>query len=264
MKNVLLMLTLGLLGVFYACNPIEDRNTLGDVPTPDQIDVSVTSIDGTNKIVLKNNTPQYGGMWDYKFGTSTKMIDTVIVPVVGTYAVTYKATTAGAIVDKDVEVTIEEMTYTVPGYSELTGNGVGKTWVYDKKEYPEGNMGKFCYLGPPDPHKWNKIWWDPGKAVGDDWYEDENASIKFEIDGANTICTFIPESGESIIGSFVLDMANMKLSVKDTHIPDHAHPNVLPENVNNGLYSICVLSDNSLILYQAQAKGWFWRFKPVE
>ena len=102
MKNVLLMLTLGLLGVFYACNPIEDRNTLGDVPTPDQIDVSVTSIDGTNKIVLKNNTPQYGGMWDYKFGTSTKMIDTVIVPVVGTYAVTYKATTAGAIVDKDV------------------------------------------------------------------------------------------------------------------------------------------------------------------
>ncbi len=264
MKNILVMFTLGLITTFYACNPIEDRLELGDLATPEQIDVSVTSIDGSNKIVLKNNSPQFGGMWDYKFGTSTKMIDTVVVPVVGTYTVTYKATTAGGIVDKNVDVTIDEMTYPVPGYSELTGNGTGKTWVYDKTQYPDGTWGKFCYLGPPNANKWKKIWWDPAKAVGDEWYQDENASIRFEIDGANTLCTFIPESGEAITGSFILDMVNKKLTVKDTHIPDHAHPNVLPENVNNGLYTISVLNDSSLVLYQAQKKGWFWRFKPAE
>ena len=264
MKSFLFILALGLLPAFYACNPIEDRYELGDIASPEQIDVSVTSINGSNKILLKNNTPQYGGMWDYKFGTSTKMTDTVIVPVVGTYTVTYLATTPGGIVTKNTDVTINEMSYPIPGYSELTDDGKGKIWVYDKQQYPNGNWGKFCYLGPPDPVKWEKIWWDPGKGVGDDWYEDENASIKFEIEGASTICTFIPESGESVTGSFLLDMAGMKLTLQNTHIPDNDHPNILPENINNGRYTICVLNDTSLVLYQAQKKGWFWRFKPAK
>lgn len=255
----------GLTFGFYSCSPIDDRNELGDIVSPDKIDLEVVSIDGTNKIVMINHTPEYGGMWDYKFGTTTKMRDTAIVPVVGTYALTYYATTAGGIVTKDAEVTIDEMTYPVPGYTELTDNGAGKTWVYDKQKYPNGNWGKFCYLGPPDPHKWNKIWWDPGKAIGDDWYKDENAAMRFEIDGANLICTFIPETGDPLVGSFVLDMHNMKLHVNQpAHILDYDHPNTLPGNPESGEYTICVLEDNSLILYQAQAKGWFWRFKPQE
>ena len=263
MKRIFLVLLIGTLLGFYACQPIDKRNELGDIASPDDIDLSVVSIDGTNKIVLINNTPQYGGMWDYKFGTTTKMVDTVVVPVVGTYEVTYYATTAGGIVEKDVAVTIDEMTYDVPGYTELTGNGAGKTWVYDKKPCANGNEGKFCYLGPPDPAKWNKIWWDPGCKVGPDWYTDFNGKMKFEIDGANLICTYIPETGDPQVGSFVLDMHNMQLTVKQpAHILDYAHPNTLPGNPESGLYTICVLEDNSLILYQAQAKGWFWRFKP--
>jgi len=263
MKKLILVIMLGVLTGFYACNPVDKRNELGDVVSPDEFDLVVTSINGTNKIILENRTPQYGGMWDYKFGTSTKMVDTVVVPVVGTYEVTYYATTDGGIVTKNVPVTIENMSEYVPGYAELTNNGIGKTWVYDKTLLPNGNWGKYCYLGPPDPNKWNKIWWDPGQAIGDDWYTDENASMTFKIEGANTICTFTPETGDELVGSFVLDMHNMQLRVNPpAHILDHAHPNVLPENINNGLYTICVLNDSSLILYQAQAKGWFWRFKP--
>ena len=265
MKKILIILLMGLFAGFYACQPIDKRNELGDIASPDQINLEVNSIDGTNKIVMVNHTPQYGGMWDYKFGTSTKMIDTAVVPVIGTYEVTYYATTDGGIVTKNVPVTINEMSYSVPGFSELTGNGAGKTWVYDKQQYPNGNWGKYCYLGPPDPKKWDKIWWDPGKAIGDDWYTDENAAMEFKIDGANLVCTFIPETGAPLVGSFVLDMHNMKLTVNPpAHILDNNHPNVLPENLNNGTYTVCVLNENSLILYQAQKKGWFWRFKPAD
>jgi hypothetical protein len=265
MRKIFLILITGALAGLFACSPIEKREELGPIASPDDIDVVAHSINGTNKIVLKNNTLQYGGMWDYKFGTSTKMTDTVIVPVIGTYDITYFATTAGGIVEKTVSVTIDSMTYTVPGYSELTGNGEGKTWVYDKQVCDNGNMGKFCYLGPPDPAKWDKIWWDPGCKIGDDWYTDENAAIEFKINGANTICTFIPETGDPLVGSFVLDMHNMKLTVKQpAHIPDYNHPNTLPGNPETGLYTICVLDEDHLILYQAQQKGWFWRFKPKD
>jgi len=98
MKNITISIFIGLVAIFSSCNPIEDRFELGKKLTPDQIEATVVPLNGTNKLVLKNNTPSIGGTWDYKFGLSTKMTDTVVVPVVGTYSITYIATTDGGIV----------------------------------------------------------------------------------------------------------------------------------------------------------------------
>ena len=251
MKNIILSIFIGLTAFFSACNPIEDRMEMGPKLPADQIDATVTSIDGTNKIVLKNNTPSVNGLWDYKFGTSTKTTDTVVVPVVGTYDVTFIATTDGGLVYKDVPVSIDEMTYPVPGYTELTGGGKGKTWVYDKSE------NKYCYLGPKNPAKWQSVWWNPGS----NGYE--NAEIYFSIDGANTVYKMNNEGTEET-GSFNLDMANMKLIIAGAHLPDYEYTGDV-----SGVYTMSVLEDGSLILYQertpeAGGNGWFWRFVPKE
>ncbi len=249
MKNIILSIFIGLTAFFSACNPIEDRMEMGPKLPADQINATVTSIDGTNKIVLKNNTPSVSGLWDYKFGTSTKTTDTVVVPVVGTYDITFIATTDGGLVYKDIPVTIDEMSYHVPGYSELTGGGKGKTWVYDK----EG--GKYSYLGPPNPAKWRSVWWNGGS----DGYE--NAEIYFGLDGAKTVYKMVNEGTEEN-GAFLLDMSNMKLTINGAHLPDFQ-----TTGDNSGVYDICVLEDGSLILYQkrvGKGGGWFWRFVPKE
>jgi len=251
MKNIILSIFIGLTAFFSACNPIEDRFEMGPKLPADQIDATVTSIDGTNKIVLKNNTLSVSGAWDYKFGVSPKMVDTVVVPVVGTYSVTYIATTDGGLVYKDIPVTINEMKYPVPGYSELTGNGAGKTWIYDKSD------GKYCYLGPNNPAKWQSVWWNPGS----NGYED--AEIDFSIDGANTVYKMVNEGNEET-GSFLLDMANMKLTIVGAHLPDYEYT-----GDESGVYTISVLDDGSLVLYQertaaAGGNGWFWRFVPKD
>ena len=253
MKNITISIFIGLVAIFSSCNPIEDRFELGKKLTPDQIEATVVPLNGTNKLVLKNNTPSIGGTWDYKFGLSTKMTDTVVVPVVGTYSITYIATTDGGIVNKDISVTITEMSYHVPGYSELTGNGEGKTWVYDKDDEDHD----YCYM--TDPNNWQGKWWDP--ATGSP-FPDANASIRFEIDGAKTVFKFIPESGSEVVGSFSLDMANMKLKVVDSHILDYKHAYADPDVTATGIYEIKVLNDNSLVLFQkfTTGYGWVWKF----
>jgi len=263
MKNILLFTLISIVVGFAACSPIDTKDLLPEKTSEAQINVTVTPIDGSNKIILKNNSLEIGGTWDYKFGFTAKQVDTVIVPVVGTYNVTFYATTAGGIVQKEIPVTIDKMTYSVPGYSELTGNGAGKTWVFNKIDCGNGNFGKYCHMGPKDPAKYSKIWWDPGCAEGDDWYEDENAAIRFEIDGANLVCKFIPETGAEIVGSFMLDMAAMKLTIKDTHIQDYAHENTKPDVAASGIYDISVLEDGSLVLFQLHNAGWFWKYKPL-
>ena len=256
MKNIILSLFIGLAAFFTACNPIEDRYELGPKTPADKIDVTVTSVDGSNMLILKNNTPEYGGAWDYKFGITTKMIDTVVVPVLGTYDITYIATTDGGLVEKNIPVTIDDMSHYVPGYYELTDAGKGKTWVYDKNE----NGAGFCYM--TSPKNWKGFWWDP--ADGCCTYPDENAAIRFEIDGANTICKFIPEEGDEIVGSFLLDMNNMTLTIIDTHIPDYNHPWTDPAVVATGKYQVKVLDDNSLVLFQVHGTGWVWKFRPKD
>jgi len=251
MKNIILSLFVGFIALLSACSPIEDRLELGDKLPADMIDATVTSLNGSNKLVLKNNTLSVNGAWDYKFGVSPKMTDTVVVPVVGTYNVTYMATTDGGLVYKDIPVTINEMTFPVPGYSELTGNGAGKTWIYDKSD------GKYCYLGPKNPAKWQSVWWNPGSNGYD------NAEITFSIDGANTIYKLSNEGSEET-GTFLLDMANNKLTIVGAHLPDYEYT-----GDNSGVYNICVLEDGSLVLHQERTpasggNGWFWRFVPKE
>jgi len=246
-------LFIGLVAMLFSCNPIEERYELGPKLPADQIDATVTSLNGTNKLVLKNNTLSVNGEWDYKFGISPKMVDTVVVPVVGTYDVTFIATTAGGLVYKDIPVTIDSMSYPVPGYSELTGNGKGKTWVYDYL----ANGKEATYLGPKNPAKWQSAWWKPGS----NGYA--NAEMTFSIDGANTVYKMENEGSEEN-GSFLLDMANMKLTVIGAHIPDYEYT-----GDNSGVYTISVLEDGSLILYQertpaAGGNGWFWRFVPKD
>ncbi|NPA37407.1 MAG: hypothetical protein GXO47_11220 [Chlorobi bacterium] len=249
MKNIILSIFIGLAAIFSACNPIEDRYELGAKLPADQINVTVTSIDGSNKLVLKNNDPSIGGSWDYKFGVSTKTIDTVVVPVVGTYDVTYIATTDGGLVYKDVPVTIDEMSYPVPGYSELTGNGAGKVWVYDTSD------GLYSYLGPGDPAKWESKWWNPNSQ---DYI---NCELTFALDGANTVYKLSNEGTEEV-GSFLIDMPNNKLTIVNAHMPDWTF-----SGDETGVYTISVLTDTFMVLYQKRPNaggGWFWRFVPKD
>lgn len=66
------------------CEPVIDDQAMGDVLTTEQLDIDVTNItEGSNAIVLKNNTPRTGAYWDTGIGVSTRQCDTIVMPYVG-------------------------------------------------------------------------------------------------------------------------------------------------------------------------------------
>jgi hypothetical protein len=133
MKNINLLYTLGIVLMLFACEPIEEREMMGEIAPLSSIQVEAYGITpGSNRIILKNNTLQYNVVWDYIIGTSTKQTDTVDLPFLGTQEIIAHAFTDGGMVDIQIPVNIISIDYPLDvQWSLLAGSDVdGKTWVW--------------------------------------------------------------------------------------------------------------------------------------
>src|SRR5688572_2215137 len=93
MKNIKNLLLAGATAcAMFACDPIEDREVLGEPITTADLNYSVTQEPGyDNKVFLQNMTPNTIPYWQHAIGTSTRAKDTVIFPFGGDYWIKYSA-----------------------------------------------------------------------------------------------------------------------------------------------------------------------------
>ena len=73
MKKSILYNLIGLLVFFVACNPIENRDKLGDITPASEFEYSITQDPQRDYIVyLENKTPKVLFSWDYAWGLTTR------------------------------------------------------------------------------------------------------------------------------------------------------------------------------------------------
>ena len=124
---------LGIVLMLFACEPIEDREMMGEIAPASSIQVEASGITtGSNRIILKNNTLQYNVVWDYIIDKSTKQTDTIDLPFLGTQEIIAHAFTDGGMVDVPISVDITSIDYPLDEqWNLLAGSDVdGKTWVW--------------------------------------------------------------------------------------------------------------------------------------
>jgi hypothetical protein len=134
MKNIkLFYYMVGIVLMLFACNPIEERESLGVIPPLSSIHVLAHGITpGSNRIVLENNTPEYNVVWNYIINSSKKQKDTIDLPFLGTQEITAHVFTDGGMVDVPIKVGITKIDHPLDQqWNLLAGSDAGgKTWVW--------------------------------------------------------------------------------------------------------------------------------------
>lgn len=185
MKNILSAISLFLLLALVAtgCDPKDTRDeSLGPIPTAEQLDFTITPTDNPN-IVEFVNTSKVAGIASWDFGNNSNGKGEKAkgsYPFAGTYSVKLTLNTRGGMAELTKEVTIAEdnpSMLTTEVYINLTGgaeNPEGKTWVIDQwnnftdevaKEF--GSVGGHMGLGPIGSY--GQEWWAADANAKADW-----------------------------------------------------------------------------------------------
>lgn len=202
MRYIQNLLGLALLAlVMFACAPqIDDTVDIGQAPTEDQLDFTITKGATDFKFVLKNTSAITGiASWDLGNGSkSTEASPTVTYAVPGEYTVTMTLVTRGGIAKKSKKVVQTKTDYSIftdPKFIFLSGGvnaAAGKTWVLDS--LVTGHIG----VGPAGSV--GLEWWAAGplaKQAVKVMYDDE---INFKITGFAATLT---NHGKSYVKGFV-------------------------------------------------------------
>jgi len=279
MKNVLRIYCFcaALLLGLAACEPMEDRLSMGGGITEEQLDVTATPVvvngKNSNKIVVDNRSPVLSS-WDYGTGVTQRKTDTVLLVTTGENEIVFTGLNPdGTKISKTLTVNVEELTYEVPlewGY--LTG-GSEREWVWDDTQPAVwGNGG---YMGSSKPEWWALPLADiDGQAAG----EGAGARMVFSLRGASL--TKIKAGGQTETGSFSFDMTKVimldngdvwakgKLSTRGVTVLCGISPNEGGAPVYE--YDILLLDDGRMVLsYPEPGVGpwgtaWFWMFRATD
>lgn len=199
MKHIKNLLLAGLIGsALCACDPIEDREVLGE-PIPDsEVKYSVTQQSGSDyNVIVENQTPNSIAYWEYKIGTntftSTRAKDTITFVFPGTYWIKYKAFTRGGSSSVDsVQVTTTQLCgdcITDPDLINLTNKAEGKYWKLFRVTLGDAAQGHTSVWGEPS-------WWDPASVHYND-------SAYFDLNNAFNYIRF--HNGQQIATAFALE-----------------------------------------------------------
>jgi len=264
MKNtkILYLLLASFMLIFSACDPIVDEENLSDSTNVDGVQLVATQTPpGGNKVTLKMTTPGITGYWNYNLGQALTNEYTVVYPIPGKSKFTYVGTLGSQFFTKTVDVQIDRLDTPLDPmwYSLVSKNtAAGKTWVFQGV----ANDDKlWWYMSPPDNPSdgYMTAWWNAGGtccAPGD-----TDGKITFDLNGAANYNYYATKTGTPKKGSFILDVANKKLTITGAPIlgQDRGNP--------AGVYNVAVLTDTELILYLPKTpqgdSGWSWRFKPL-
>lgn len=276
MKKSFIYTVAGLLLTFVACDPIEDRDSIGNLVDPADFKYSITQTPGKDyELTLKNETPGVLFSWNYTWDMTLKQHTTVQMLSPGTYTIKITATTAGGLVftESDPIVVTQENpnAFLEPQWAMLTNKAQGKTWVWDTdKAAPWGNGG---FKGCTAP-----CWWALTPADLDDRGV-LNDEMTFNLSAGKNLmlnAASVPAAGTTA-GSFDMDLShkigewsNGKLITKNVTVINGINPNAGDAPFYE--YYILKLTDTELHLSAAASgeatgdwgEAWFWMFKPKE
>lgn len=280
MKTHIICLFALLLGVFVACDPIEDREEAGRVLSESELAFDmIQEPAGSNTVTFTNQTPAVIPLFDWGTGFSNKPVTEAYFPFAGKYTVVFTAYCGGGTVSTAKEFTVNQNDpeyFKDPAWNLISGNGTGKTWVF-AADIPASNYegriwGNGGFKGMPV----GPGWWGRTAADAKDDKIDLNAELFFDLDGGAHLKT--SENGTTTTGSYDLKL-NEKVMTSDgqtwaigsIELAGATIPHGISQN--EGLkpvykFDICTLTDDELVLsYNTGnnrgdgSESWFWRFK---
>jgi len=275
-KSIIFSMLVG-AAMLFACDPIEDRDTMTGAITADQLNISAKPVvkDGVNSNYIELNSEGNPCLssWDYGFGTLTNTKGTVKVMMAGDNDIVFSGMNPdGTIIKKTITVHVDKLYDVEPEYALFCGDKGTKTWVWDDvMGTPWGNGG---YLGNTTPG-----WWTCNmdaiqeQAVQKGYPGDgKNGSMLFSLKGAKIT------KSDGTTGSFTFDMSKKtkddngniwaigKLYTKSVNVLLGIQPNEGNAVINE--YDILKLDAQHLYLAckeTATVKSWqgcwFWCFR---
>lgn len=264
MKNLIYLFTISILLV--NCTPQEDPiSDIGDVPTNPTI--SIDNSDIYHPVFTANADNAFIYKWDFDNGDSKMGKEaTPYLPFEKTYHITCFISGAGG------ETVIATTDYVVPStdpniahlpvWKELTGEGAGRTWVYNTD--PTTGSPSYCYQTTDDletyPDGWT-VGWGWGQCV--QITPDINGSMEFDLNGGLNYVYHHIDGDSGVQGTFQLNTQDMTITITSPYILDHDIDCTTPTVTAQGIYHIMLLTDTEMVLWQNQENGtgWSWSFK---
>lgn len=263
MKKILSIFLIG--SMMASClSPIEENESMGSLIAASDIDIEVTGITpGSNRIILKNNTPGVGAFWDYIVGTSARQCDTILMPFLGTQTITFTALSGGGHVKATKDVTVEKIDSPLnPLWNMLAGTDEnGKTWVWATGHPNGGNLWGNGWDDEGAPMQWTTLSPEQMGELG--FLYDE---IVFDLNGGPNF-TLIRKGvngneSREIKDNFVLDVN--KQTIKTSKGTDFIYPDTNP--LAKGDLMIFKINENEMTLAYKIVHSWgdeyfFFMFK---
>lgn len=266
-----------------ACDPIENRDSIGGAIAADKLDVKATPIvvggKNGNMVILENHSPVLSS-WNCGGSTSLKAYDTVMVVKTGVVDVTFTGLNPdGTKIEKKFNIQIDALTTLPNEYKYLFGDpskGVtSKKYVWD--ETAGAVWGNGGYLGNSSPG-----WWTNDKAAmasqdadyGSDGYMVFSlAGLTLKKSNASGTKTETGTAGLDLSAAAIIKdgngavWASAKLNTKNVTVLKGVAPN--GGNAPIYSYDILKLNDSKLVLAWpeggdgagAWSTAWFWMFR---
>jgi len=186
------LIVIGCLASVISCMP-DAASDLNPIIDPSKLQYSVTQDPNyDNKVFLESLSPQVTPLWNYVFGTSIKLKDTVIIPFKGDFYIKYRGFGQGGSSIDSTMITVSQFDPTYfadPAWKALTNNSAdGYTWKLVAVK--AGDSKSTTY------NDWGDAGWLGGVKMGD--------SVRFDLDKGFNYTRFT--SGVPSKGSFLLDL----------------------------------------------------------
>jgi hypothetical protein len=265
-----------------ACEPIEERDSIGGAISADKLDVKATPIvvngKNGNMVILENHSPVLSA-WNCGGAVSSKSYDTVMVVKTGAIDVAFTGLNPdGTKITKNFTIQVDVLSTLPTEYKNLFGDptqGItSKKYVWD--ETAGAVWGNGGYLGNTSPG-----WWTNDKAAMDKEDADYGSEgyMIFDLNGmtlkkSNTTGTKTETGTASLdLSSKKLDgngavWASAKLITKNVTVLKGVAPNGGNAPVYD--YDILKLTDSKLVLAWpepgsgAWGTAWFWMFRKAD
>lgn len=261
MKNikVLYLILASFMLLFSACDPIVNEENLVDSTNVEGVKLVATqSTTGGNEITISMVTPGITGYWDYNLGLALTNEKKFIYPIPGKATFKYTGTLGSKFFTKTIDVQVDKLDHALDQdwYDLVSSNtAAGKTWVFNGK----GGDGTLWWFMSPggSPDGAMTAWWNAGDCCGP---SDAAGKMHFDLNGAANYNHYETKTATPTKGSFVLDVANKKLIIKNSKMLGSAAGN------KDGVYSIVELTQTKMVLYlnnsETYGTGWTFIFKP--
>jgi hypothetical protein len=267
MKKILNSKIAGVIVIFItSCVPQADK--IGEIgPPPANGKITVDATDQYNPKFTASADRGFIYQWDLGNNQTTLgQTVTSYFPFSGSYNISCAIFGEGAQkVDAATTFVVATTDPTItnkPGWKELTGGGAGRTWVYNTD--PATGTPDYCFqtyfdlVAYPENWKPQNSW---GQCVR--ITPDINGEMVFDLNGGINYTYHQTAGDDGTKGTFILDVANMKITIVNPYILDHAIDCTASAVTATGAYDIKLLTDDEMVLWQNQGDGtgWSWSFK---